>query len=99
MMQTKSKQQVWSARLQEQSESGLSISAWCIREGLTEATFYYWRKHLCTPKQSATRLVALPFPSQPAMRALEIETPHGYVIRITSHEQLGWIKGLIEGLR
>jgi hypothetical protein len=30
-MQTESKQQVWSARVQEQAASGLGIRVWCVR--------------------------------------------------------------------
>ena len=100
MMQTESKQQVWSARVQEQAASGLGIRAWCVREGLTEATFHYWRKRLSVPAQPApSSLIALPFVSRPASPALELETPHGYVVRIASLEQLGWVKGLLEVLR
>src|SRR4051812_45733366 len=99
MMQTESKQQVWSARVQEQAASGLGIRAWCEREGLTEATFHYWRKSLSVPAQLATSLIALPFVGRPATPALELETPHGYVIRIASDEQLGWVKGLLAVLR
>lgn len=102
MMQTESKQQVWSARLQEQAASGLGIGAWCTREGLTEATFHYWRKRLSVPvqpTQPVTSLIALPFAGRPATPALELETPHGYVIRIAGGEQLGWVKGLLEVLR
>lgn len=98
-MQTESKQQVWSARLQEQSASGLGIRAWCVREGLSEARFHYWRKRLTVPTQPVTNLIAFPFAGQPATHALELETPHGYVIRIASCEQLGWVKGLLEELR
>lgn len=99
MMQTESKQQVWSARMQKQAASGLGIRAWCMREGLTEATFHYWRKRLSVPEQPATSLIALPFVGRPATPALELETPHGYVIRIASGEQLGWVKSLLEVLR
>ena len=99
MMQTESKQQIWSARMQEQTASGLGIKAWCVREGFTEATFHYWRKRLSVPAQPATSLIALPFIGQPGKHALELETPHGYVIRIASLEQLGWVKGLLEVLR
>jgi hypothetical protein len=99
MMQAESKQQVWSARMQEQAASGLGIKVWCVREGLNEATFHYWRKRLSVPAQPATSLIALPFVGRLAEPAMELQTPHGYVIRIASLEQLGWVKGLLEVLR
>lgn len=98
-MQAESKQQVWSARMQGQAASGLGIKAWCVREGLNEATFHYWRKRLSVPARPATGLIALPFVGRPAEPAMELQTPQGYVLRIASLEQLGWVKGLLEVLR
>lgn len=99
MMQRELNQQVWSARVQEQSASGLGIRAWCMREGLTESTFHYWRKRLAAPAQPTTTLIALPSVGREVEPVLEVMTPLGYVIRIASQEQLGWIKGLLEVLR
>lgn len=99
MMQKESKQQVWSARVQEQAESGLGIRAWCVREGLTESTFHYWRKRVSAPAHRPTALIALPELGRQEASALEMMTPLGYVIRISSAEQLGWVKGLLEVLR
>lgn len=99
MLQRESNQQVWSARVQEQAGSGLGIRAWCVREGLTESTFHYWRKRLAAPLQPATQLIALPIAGRQAEAAMELQTPHGYVIRIVCQEQLGWLKSLLEVLR
>ncbi len=98
-MQRESNQHLWSARLQEQASSGLGIQAWCVREGLTASAFHYWRKRIAMPSQPTTKLIALPSVSCGAEPALEVMTPSGYVIRITSQEHLGWAKGLFEVLR
>ena len=98
-MQRESNQQLWSARVQEQAASGLGIHAWCVREGLTASTFHYWRKRLVTPSRPATTLIALPGVGRRSEPVLEVMTPLGYVIRISSQEQLGWAKDLLEVLR
>ena len=98
-MQRESNQQLWSARVQEQAASGLCIQAWCSREGLTASAFHYWRKRLVMPSRTATTLIALPSVGVRAEPVLEVMTPSGYVIRIASGEQLGWVKGLLEVLR
>lgn len=36
----------WQALLTKQSESGLSIAAFCARERLNPASFYQWRSRL-----------------------------------------------------
>lgn len=99
MMQGTANQQMWSSRVQEQSVSGLGIRAWCAREGLTESTFHYWRKRLAVPSMPATQLIALPIAGRQAGPAMELQTPHGYVIRIVSEEQLCWVKNLLAVLR
>lgn len=99
MMQRESNQQLWTERLQEQTASGLSIRAWCVREGLTESTFHYWRKRLSLTSRPATTLIALPNVGPQAAPVCEVVTPMGYVIRIASQEQLGWVRSLLEVLR
>lgn len=99
MMQKESNQQLWSARMQEQAASGLGIRAWCVREGLTESTFHYWRKRLTLSSRPATTLIALPNVGLQAAPVCEVVTPLGYVIRIASSEQLGWVGSLLEVLR
>ena len=98
-MQRESNQQVWSGRLQEQATSGLSIRAWCGREGLTESTFHYWRKRLSSASRPVTTLIALPNVGPQAAPVCEVVTPLGYVIRIASQEQLGWVRSLLEVIR
>ena len=38
--------QKWQALLSEQASSGLSKKAFCEREGINAATFYYWQRRL-----------------------------------------------------
>lgn len=38
--------QKWKALLAEQATSGLSKKAFCEREGINAATFYYWQRRL-----------------------------------------------------
>ncbi|MEO6626195.1 MAG: hypothetical protein ABIN37_15400 [Burkholderiaceae bacterium] len=99
MMQRESNQQLWSVRLQEQAASGLGIRKWCVREGLTESTFHYWRKRLSLTSKPTTTLISLPNLGPQAVPVCEVVTPLGYVIRIASQEHLGWVRSLLEVLR
>ncbi len=38
--------ELWKQRLEEHKESGLSISAWCVQQGLKAPTFHYWSRKL-----------------------------------------------------
>ena len=37
-------EQSWRVRIEECSQSGLSIPAWCLQNGLKNTTYYYWVK-------------------------------------------------------
>lgn len=50
----------WAAVIQEGRASGLTNKEYCIRHGLSEKSFYYWRKKLRTQiVASAPELVPL----------------------------------------
>lgn len=40
------KERVWRQRLDGHKESGLSIRAYCRREGISEPLFYWWRREI-----------------------------------------------------
>jgi hypothetical protein len=55
-MTTTTLSEKWSEKLTEQKNSGKSIRAWCVEQGVRYHTFLYWRKRLSTkptfkPKQ------------------------------------------------
>ena len=96
-MRNEALQQVWEARLQEQATSGLAIRPWCEREGFKESNFHYWRRRLAAV--ATTELIALPMAVDRSEPALELRTPHGYVVRLTSRDQVAWLGGVLELLR
>ena len=52
------KEQFWRQALARQRASGLSIRAFCEREGLSEASYYQWRRELARrdrPRHQAPR--------------------------------------------
>jgi len=42
----KGKEAYWQQKLDQHSQSGLSIRAFCGQHGLTETAFYFWRREL-----------------------------------------------------
>jgi transposase-like protein len=39
-------ERAWRRRVRERQTSGLSVRAFCAREGLAESAFYFWRREL-----------------------------------------------------
>ena len=98
-MQEESKQSQWSARLLAHAESGLPIRSWCTLNGVTEASFHYWRKRLSPAPATSTKLIALPLLGGHGEQVLEVETPTGYVIRLRSQAQVDWLGAVVMALR
>mgnify|MGYP000230519749 CR=1 FL=1 len=74
----------WAAVIQECKASGLTNKEYCIRHGLSEKSFYYWQKKLCTQiAASAPELVPLEVGSavevalQIRYRGAELKLPAG----------------------
>ena len=70
-LKQEAKKQEWSMSIQECRGSGLSVSEWCRRRGVTTATYYRWERELLTgvrrneaPPSTAVIFAELPVPKQ-----------------------------------
>ena len=70
-LKQEAKKQEWSMSIQECRGSGLSVSEWCRRRGVTTATYYRWERELLTgvrrnrtPPSTAVTFAELPVPKQ-----------------------------------
>ena len=87
------KESFWRLALEEFGESGLSARAFCAREGLSEASFYAWRRTLGKRDAEGSRASRRPaelisvevVASTGDESALELTTPGGYTLRIPPH--------------
>ena len=99
---------VWRQRLQRQSTSGLSISAFCVQEGVSSTSFQTWRRRLAarslTPRPQPPLFVPLhldPNPSQAGQahfQGVEIELPHQVRLRFGSPPEPEWLGLLVAAL-
>jgi transposase len=58
------REQQWRERVGSWQSSGLTIREFCLRHGLVETTFHFWRRELRT-RDAATSFPSSPPPSQP----------------------------------
>lgn len=88
----------WRLALEEFRTSGLSVRAFCTREGLSKPSFYAWRRKLQTRDTEASRsnsmpelvpveVVASPTDNQHAIHSLELTTPTGFSLRFPADIQ------------
>ena len=77
--------QQWAMLIQECKVSGMSNKEFCIQRGVSEKSFYYWQKKLCTKlvEAAAPQLVQLEAVSVPtellqiSYRGAELKLPVG----------------------
>ena len=92
-------QQRWQQRLERFRRSGLSIPAFCDREGISTASFYSWRRRLQgDPSPAAAdkpRVVPVHLVPQPAGAPLEVLLPSGLVLRLSPDHDLAWLRQVL----
>ena len=99
---------VWRQRLQRQSTSGLSISAFCAQEGVSLTSFQTWKRRLAArslpPRPQPPLFVPLhldpdpPQAAQPHLQGVEIELPHHVRLRFESPPEPQWLGLLVAAL-
>jgi len=98
----------WRLRLRRQAASGLSIPAFCAREGVSSASFYAWRRRLTEPppavRPDPPLFVPLQFDPVPQLTeaasslGFEIELPHHVRLRCNAAPEPEWIGQLVAAL-
>ena len=101
-------ERLWQQRLQRQSTSGLSISAFCAQEGVSLTSFQTWKRRLAArslpPRPQLPLFVPLhldpdpPQAAQPLFHGVEIELPHHVRLRFDSPPQPEWLGRLVAAL-
>src|SRR5262245_52250312 len=93
------KERQWLERFRRWHQSGTTIRAFCERHGLSEPSFYQWRRslHLCGLIHADGSVVPSPEPAPAFLQvnveravastanAIELVLPRGRLLRIPSH--------------
>jgi transposase len=89
---------LWQQRLLRFESSGLSVSAFCDREGVSTPSFYAWRRRLRieppTPPDDPCFLPVRVLASAP----IELVLPTGAVLRLTPGCDLAFVRSLVDSL-
>jgi hypothetical protein len=91
----------WRARIAAQRQSGVSVKQFCAQQGLTEQSFYNWRKRLQTPASSMRFALVEAEPRRgPAEHpALELVLTTGERLRIGAGVDATTLQQVLEALR
>lgn len=78
------RERFWRELVEGQQRSGVSIRQWCHRHGVSEPSFYFWRRELALrSRYQGAPLVPVEVSPSPASRFdLEIELPGRVLVRV-----------------
>jgi transposase len=98
---TKPKAEEWAERIAVQQRSGVSVKQFCKERGLTEYSFYAWRKRLREKGPVRFALVERRGPRQelPAGAALELVLRTGERLRISAGVDGATLRAVLDALR
>ena len=90
----------WRTRISAQERSGISVKQFCKQQGITEQSFYYWRKRLQTTTSMRFALVeAEPRRGTAEHAAMELELTTGERLRISAGVDAATLRQVLEALR
>jgi hypothetical protein len=94
------KAEQWAERIAAQQRSGVSVKQFCTEQGLTECSFYAWRKRL---RQTGPVRFALvdrsPRQERAADAALELVLATGERLRISAGVDAATLRTVLDALR
>lgn len=90
----------WRERIAEQERSGMSVQQFCREKGITEQSFYVWRKRLRNQEPARFALVETqPARQHPAKTELELVLVTGERLRMGADVDLSLLRRVLEALR
>jgi hypothetical protein len=98
--------QFWQMVLETFKSSGLSVRKFCQQEGLTEASFYSWRKRLSAPQKSdpgkeppqPDSFIQVSMPSAKSV-VLELILASGHKLHISSDIDPAFLTGVLSAMK
>lgn len=70
------------------------MAAWCKQARVSTWSVYTWRKRLARAPAAPT-LISVPLAGMGAGAMLEMQTPGGYLLRLSSAQQVGWLPAIL----
>lgn len=95
------KEQFWRRIVKGHAGSQESVRNWCDRHGVSEPSFYAWRRELAKRDAAHNQSALLPvtITSSAAQGPLEICWPDGVVVRVPAGCDLQLLRGALEVMR
>ena len=87
----------WAERVERFHRSGQTIAQFCAAEGISQATFYVWKRSLADTPPAPT-LVPIRLTPSPPTTALELALPSGAVLRFPGDTPAGRVAEIVTAI-
>lgn len=84
----------WQQRLHRFARSGLTVVAFCAREGVAPATFHAWKRRLRAT--AVPQFVPVRLTEPTAATPVELVLPSGCVLRLAPGCDPAWVRQLLD---
>jgi hypothetical protein len=89
----------WQKIIREHRCSGLSISTYCRKTGLSVSSFYAWRQRLSQSETSELKdFIKITPPAKDVRSPLRTRTPEGYLIEVSEGTDTIFLSNVIAAL-
>ncbi len=88
----------WREAVAEHKRSGLSVRAFCVDRGLSEPSFYGWRRDLARRDRSIPRAATFVPVQVVSDSIVEVVLPSGVVVRVPSATDATTVARLVAAL-
>jgi len=95
----RSRREYWHELVKQQEQSGQTVHAFCIEQGVTEASFYNWRKQLRGDAPVRFALVDRRVDGSAATEGLEVMLASGERVRVGRGADAATLRTVLAVLR
>ena len=89
----------WGEQVAAQENSGLTVKRFCQRQGVSEHSFYAWRKRLRAQKPALRFALVEPVPQPASAAPLELVLASGERLLISPGVDASMVRAVLEALR
>ena len=94
------REKCWRGRIREQEASTLTVKQFCTEQGLSQRTFYVWKKRVQKERPMRFALVETEGAREPGTEAgLELVLARGERLRIGARVDVTTLRQVLEALR
>lgn len=88
----------WFRLIAEYSNSKETVSAFCLRNGISDSAFYYWQAKTKQKKPEPVKMLPVVTPDAKPTNIVELVMPKGLSLRFSPDTSAHYVAGILKAL-